>query len=177
MMVHPLASDWFRDEHVILFWSMRWEERSSPIHLSNVFIFKKRPWKRQSIFCALDIEHACKWQLNNCSHLANKKRTSLRVNWSLRTRLREVKGTCILDDTIVPLNQLILPPALLLTWDNTLPLPLRSIWVGGLLFCAGLLAGHFYLATCSLLCLWDGLEMETGLLILAQWTPTILDMG
>lgn len=32
-----------------------------------------------------------------------------------------MKGPCFLDDVIVPLNQPILPPALLLTGDNTLP--------------------------------------------------------
>lgn len=40
----------------MLFWSMRWEERSSRILLGNVFIlFKRRPRKGVSIFCALDI--------------------------------------------------------------------------------------------------------------------------
>lgn len=41
------------------------------------------------------------------------------MKWSLRTTVAEMKGTCII--VIVPLNQPILLPALLLSWDNILP--------------------------------------------------------
>lgn len=140
MRGEPLASYWFRDGHVNLFWSMRREERSFGILLHNVFIFfKKRPWEGgEGIhFLCSRSWHACKWRLTNCSHLANKKNTSVWVNQSSRTTETErwKEPVSLMIHTIVALNRPILLPALLLTWDNTLPYCWGQFELGSFVLC------------------------------------------
>lgn len=103
--------------------------------------------------------HACKWHLNNCSHLAKKKNTSVRVNQSPRITETErwKEPVSLMIHTTVPLNRPILLPALLLTWDNTLPLLLRSIWVGAFCFVQKVSKQDISIWQYhSFLCLWNG---------------------
>lgn len=71
--------------HVILFWSMREEDRSSQTLLSNIFVsFKRRLYKGVVHFLCSRYCHAHEYHLNNCSRPAKKVRPRLRGKWSLR---------------------------------------------------------------------------------------------
>lgn len=65
-----LANDWLREEHVIRFWSM--DEKSSGIHLSNVFVLRGGSEMGGVHFLCSRYRHVYKWHLNCCSHLVNK---------------------------------------------------------------------------------------------------------
>lgn len=94
--------------------------------------------ERGSISCALDLHMPpCNWHLNNCSHLANKKNASVRVNQSLKTTETErwKEPVSLMIHTIVALNRPILLPALLLTWDNTLPYCWGQFELGSFVLC------------------------------------------
>lgn len=140
----------------------QWDEMSSWILLSNVFIFfKKRTWKKVSIFCALDIDMLASGIWMTMANLQTRKEPVLgRTGPWGQQRPRDERNLyprwyhCAIEST----NPATCPTSHM---DNTFPFTIKINLNWGLVFCAeGLLAGHFCSATSLIPLSLDGLGME-----------------
>lgn len=159
--------------HVMMFWSMRWEERSSQILPSSAFTpFERRPWKGKSIFCALDIVLPTSDIWMTAAFLQRSKESVLEWNSPWGWQWQRDEGNCILDDVTVQLTQPILLLACTSPWDNTLHYCVGLLEMGSCVLCWRSSSRcttlpphghfHFHWKHYPLLCLWEGLGMELG---------------